>query len=45
MYTEDDIVEIVFAKSAENNSYIFTKNQSRELHEKHLKQFIGEKPE
>ena len=33
-YVEDEIVKIIFVKSAENDSYILTKNLSAELPEK-----------
>ena len=39
----EDRVEIVF-KSAENDSNILTRNLSVELHEKHSKKKVGEKP-
>ena len=42
-YVEDGVVKIVFVKSAENDSNIFTKNLSADLHEKHLKKVVGEK--
>ena len=40
-YVEYGMVEIVFVKSAENDSNILTKKLSGDLHEKHS----GEKPE
>ena len=43
-YVEDGIVKIVFVKSAENDSNILTKNLSAELHKKHLKKMVIEKP-
>ena len=41
---EDRVVTIGFAKSADNDSNILAKNLSAELHEKHLKKMVGEKP-
>ena len=38
-------VNIVFVKSAENNSEILTKNLNAELHEKYSKEMMGEKHE
>ena len=43
-YVEDRVVKIVFVKSAENESDILTKNLSAELHEKHSKNMVIEKP-
>ena len=43
-YVEDRVVEIVFVKSADNDSNIFMKNVSAELHEKHSKKMVVEKP-
>ena len=43
-YVEDGVVKIVFVKSADNDSDILTKNLSAELHEKHSKKMVGEKP-
>ena len=36
-------MKIIFVKSAENDSDIFTKNLSADLYKKHLKKIIGEK--
>ena len=38
------VVKIVFVKSADNDSDILTKNISAELHEKHSRKMVGEKP-
>ena len=43
-YVEDGVVKIIFVKSAGNDSRILTKNLSAELHEKHSKKMVGEKP-
>ena len=43
-YVEDRVVKIIFVKSAENDNDILTKKLSAELHEKHLKRLVGEKP-
>ena len=43
-YVEDGIVKIIFVKSADNDSDILTKNLSTELHEKHVKKTVIEKP-
>ena len=43
-YVEDGVVAIVFVKSADNDSNILTKNLSVELHEKHSKKMVIEKP-
>ena len=40
----EDGVEIVFVKSADNDSGILTKNLSAELHVKHSKKVVIEKP-
>ena len=42
-YVEDGVVQIVFVKSADNDSDILSKNLSAEPHEKHSKKMI-EKP-
>ena len=42
-YVEDDIVKIIFVNSTDNDSNIFTKNLSAELHKKHSKKMVGEK--
>ena len=44
-YVEDGLIKIIFAKSAENDSKILTKNLSSELHEKNSKKMVGEKLE
>ena len=43
-YVEDGVVKIVFLKSADNDRDILTKNLSAELHEKHSKKMVVEKP-
>ena len=43
VYVEDGIVKIIFAKSADNDSDILTKNLSAELHEKHARMMVIEK--
>ena len=43
-YVEDRAVKIIFVKSADNDSNILTKNLSAELHEKHSRKMVGEKP-
>ena len=43
-YVEDGIVKIIFVKSADNDSDILTKNLSAELHEKHPRKIVIEKP-
>ena len=43
-YVEDGIVKIIFVKSADNESDILTKNLSAELHEKHARKMVVEKP-
>ena len=43
-YVKDGIVKIIFVKSADNDSDILTKNLSAELHEKHSKKMVIEKP-
>ena len=42
-YVEDGVVKIVFAKSAENDNHILSKNLSADLHEKHSKKMLGDK--
>jgi hypothetical protein len=39
-YIEDGFIEVVFVKSENNDSDIFTKNLGNELHEKHSSKFI-----
>ena len=39
---DDDIVKIVFVKSADNKSDIYTKNTSQDLFDKHIHDYIGE---
>ena len=43
-YVKDGVVKIVFVKSADNDSNILTKNLSADLHEKHSKKMVIEKP-
>ena len=43
-YVGDRVVKIVFVKSAENDSDIFLKNLSAELHEKRSRKVLGETP-
>ena len=43
-YVKDGVVKIVFVTSADNDSNILTKNLSVELHEKHCKKIMVEKP-
>ena len=43
-YVEDGIVKIIFVKLADNDSNILTKNLSAELHEKHGRKMVVEKP-
>ena len=43
-YDEDKVVKIVFVKSADNDSNILTKNLSANVHEKHSKKMLFEKP-
>jgi hypothetical protein len=38
---EEGIINIEFVKSIENDSDIFTKNVSQEIHDKHMKEFLG----
>ena len=37
----DGVVKIVFVRSKENKSDIFTKNTDGETHEKHTKDYLG----
>ena len=43
-YVKDGIVKIISVKSADNDSNILTKNLSADLHEKHAKKMVIEKP-
>jgi hypothetical protein len=43
-YVEDGTVKIIFVKSADNDSDVLTKNLSAELHDKHSKKMVVEKP-
>ena len=43
-YVEDGVVKITFVTSADNGGNILTKNLSAELHEKHSKKMVAEKP-
>ena len=43
-FVKDGIVKRVFVKSAENDSNILTKILSTNLHEKHSKKMVVEKP-
>ena len=43
-YVEDGIVKIIFVKSGDNDSDILTKNLSAELHKKHSRMMVIEKP-
>ena len=43
-YVEDELVKVLFVESAENDSNIITKMLSAELHEKHSKKMVVEKP-
>jgi hypothetical protein len=38
---EEGIINIEFVKSIENDSDIFTKNISQEIHDKHVTKFLG----
>ena len=40
-YVKERVVEVVFVKSACNDSNILTKTISRELHEKHSRKMVG----
>ena len=42
-YVEDEIVKIIFVKSADNDSNILAKNLSAELHKKYSKKMVVEK--
>ena len=44
-YVEDGIVKILFVTSAVHDSNILMKNLSGNLHEKHSKKIMGDKPE
>ena len=41
---KDRMVKIIFVKSADNDSNILTKKLSAELHQKHAKEMVIEKP-
>ena len=41
---ENGVLSIVFVKLADNDSNIVTNNLSAELHEKHSRTMVGEKP-
>ena len=43
-YVEDRLFKIIFHKSADNDCSILTKSLSTELHEKHSKKMVSEKP-
>ena len=43
-YVEVRIVNIIFVKSTDNDSNILTKNLSTEIHKKHSKKMVDEKP-
>ena len=43
-YVEDGVVKIAFVKSTYDDSNILTKNLSADLHEKHSKKMVIEKP-
>ena len=43
-YVEDGTVKIIIFKSADNDSDVLTKNLSADLHDKHSKKMIMEKP-
>ena len=43
-FVEDEVVKIVFMKSADDNGDILTKTLSSDLHEKHTKKIVVEKP-
>ena len=43
-YVEDGTVKMIFVKSANNDSDLLTKNLSAELHNKHSKKMVVEKP-
>ena len=42
-YFEDEVIKIVFVKSAENDSRKLIKNLIADLHKKHSKKMVGEK--
>ena len=42
-YVEDEVVKIVFVKSADNDNNILIKNLSTELYEKHSKKMVGKR--
>ena len=44
-HEDDGTVEIVFMKAAEYDINILTKSLSGDLHERHSRKMIGEKPE
>ena len=43
-YVENRMVTIIFVKPVDNDRNILTKNLSAELHKKHSKKMVGEKP-
>ena len=43
-YVEDKVVKIILVKSTDNDSSILNKSLSTELHDKHSKKMVGEKP-
>ena len=43
-YVKDRIMKIIFVKFTDDDSNILTKNLSAELHKKHLKKMVIEKP-
>ena len=43
-YQEDEIVKIIFVKSADNTSDIMTKNIQSDLFDKHALQLVMQKP-
>ena len=43
-YVEDVMMKIMLVKSEENDNDVLTKNLSGELHAKHVKKMMGEKP-
>jgi hypothetical protein len=40
-YIVDAFIKIVFVKSMENNTDIFTKNVSQDIYKKHIDDFLG----
>ena len=44
-YIEDGVVEIVFVRSEENDSDVFTKNPSREISKRHKSKFMMDDPQ